>query len=148
MRQKTKVPIGLKPSNWLHSALIFAIIGLLVNGCFLKQDRTTVIYGIITDQNGQPVDSILVMINGVQGFKYETLKQVFSNKDGKYELVVEVPRKFGSADVVVPFGLSDNPKYQTNYIGKKTYLDDKFTKTCCNASIGQKTKYDFQLIPR
>ena len=148
MRQKTKVQIWLKPSNWLHSALILSIIGFLVNGCFLKQDRTTMIYGTITDQKGQPVDSITVMLSGFQGFKYEILKQVYSDDSGRYELVVEVPSKFGSADVSVPFGSKLNPKYQKYYKGKTSHKNDEFTNNCCSASIGQKTKYDFQLIPR
>ncbi|MCE7060921.1 hypothetical protein [Dyadobacter sp. CY343] len=123
-------------------------LSFLLSQCFLTQDSTTVVYGIITNQNGQPVDSILVTIKGVDGFKYERLKEVYSGEDGSYELVVDVPRKYGSANVVVPFGSYDNPKYERNYKGKKTSKNDQFTNNCCKASIGDKTKYDFQLIPR
>ncbi|WP_215232316.1 hypothetical protein [Dyadobacter linearis] len=131
---------------WL---LITALsLSFLLSQCFLTQDRTTVVYGTITDQNGEPVDSILVTIKGVDGFKYERLKEVYSVEDGSYELVVDVPRKYGSANVVVPFGSYDNPKYERNYQGKKTSKNDQLTNNCCKASIGDKTKYDFQLIPK
>ncbi|KAA0991871.1 carboxypeptidase regulatory-like domain-containing protein [Dyadobacter aurulentus] len=127
---------------------ICVCLTFLLSHCFLKQDRTTVVYGTITDEKGQPVDSILVVIKGAQGFKYERLKEVYSGKDGSYELVVDVPRKYGSANVTVPFGSYENPKYDKNYKGKRTFKNDQFTKNCCSASIGNKTKYDFQLIPK
>jgi hypothetical protein len=131
------------------SILTFSLcIAVMLTSCFLKQDRTTVIYGTITDQHREPVDSIMVQIDGVKGFKYETLKQVYSDEKGKYELVVEVLKRFGSANVVVPFGLVDNPKYDTYYKGIYIKRNDKATYNCCSAAIGQKTKYDFQLLAK
>jgi hypothetical protein len=123
-------------------------LSFLLSQCFLTQDRTTVVYGTITDQNGQPVDSILVLIKGARAFRYETLLQVYSGEDGSYELVVDVPRRFSSANLIVPFGSYVNPKFQKNYKGKKTFKNDQFTTGCCSVLIGDKTKYDFELIPR
>ncbi|MCE6989456.1 hypothetical protein [Dyadobacter sp. CY323] len=119
-----------------------------LTGCFLKQDRTTTVYGTITDQNGQPVDSILVMVLGMQISHSEVLSQIYSDKAGEYEIMVEVPKKFNSINVGVPFLLIENPKYQNNYKGKKTTKDGKRTSDCCTALVGKKTRYDFQLIPR
>ncbi|MCE7060923.1 hypothetical protein [Dyadobacter sp. CY343] len=119
-----------------------------LSGCGVFTDRTTVVYGTITDQNGEPVDSILVSIDGVKGFMYETLKEVYSGKDGSYELVVEVPRKYGSVNVLVPFGSFDNPKYDMNYKDVNVKKNEIATRNCCSASIGNKTKYDFRLIPK
>jgi hypothetical protein len=100
------------------SILTFSLcIAVMLTSCFLKQDRTTVIYGTITDQHREPVDIIMVQVDGVKGFKYETLKQVYSDENGKYELVVEVPKRFGSVDVAIPFGSLRNPKFQKNYTG-------------------------------
>jgi hypothetical protein len=148
MKQKSRISYLQRLARLLHSAsLLFGLVFLLTS-CFLKQDRTTVIYGTITDQNQQPVDSILVLVDGTKFLTHEQLKQVYSDENGNYELVVEVPKKFGAVNVLIPFGSSINPKYQKNYKGKKTFRDDKFTSNCCSASIGQKTKYDFQLIPR
>ena len=132
----------------IRRLLICLCLTFSLSHCFLKQDRTTVVYGTITDERGQPVDSILVAIDGVKGFKYETLKQVYSGADGSYELVVDVPRKYGSANILIPFGLVDNPKFERNYEGFSLEKNDKPTRNCCTASIGNKTKYDFQLIPK
>ncbi|CAG5068215.1 hypothetical protein DYBT9623_00944 [Dyadobacter sp. CECT 9623] len=123
-------------------------LSFLLSQCFLTQDRTTVVYGTITDQNGEPVDSILVLIDGVKGFRYETLKEMYSGKNGTYELVLEVPRKYSSVDVIIPFGSYVNPKFQKYYKDKLAVKNDKPTNDCCIATIGDKTKYDFQLIPR
>jgi hypothetical protein len=65
-----------------HFTVLMLGDAFLLNSCFLKQDRATVIYGTITDQNHQPVGSILVSIDGVKGFSYETLKEVYSDEDG------------------------------------------------------------------
>ena len=140
----------MKPLQKLHfrAMLVVIFLSFLTDSCFLKQDRTTVVYGKITDEKGQAVDSILVSINGVKGFLYEPLKEVYSGSDGGYELVVDVPRRYGSANVIVPFGSYDNPKYDKNYKGKRTLKNDQLTKNCCTTQIGEKTKYDFQLISK
>jgi hypothetical protein len=148
MKHKIRLSNLQRRTSLLYSATFIFGLVFLLTGCFLKQDRTTVVYGTITDQNQEPVDSIMVQVDGVQGFKYETLKQFYSDENGNYELVVEVPKKYGSVNVLVPFGSSNNPKFQKNFKGKKTYRNEKFTSNCCSAAIGQKTKYDFQLIPR
>jgi hypothetical protein len=148
MKQHNKLPNPRRLFHGIKLTFFYSCITLLLYGCFLKQDRTTTVYGTITDQNGLPVDSILVVIDGVRGFKHENLKEVYSTGDGSYELLVEVPRKYGSLDVSIPFFPVENAKYDKNYKGKKTYKNEQFTKNCCSASIGQKTKYDFQLISR
>lgn len=129
------------------TALLFSLIFLLTD-CFHKQERTTTIYGTITDQNQQPVDSIMVMVNGLVNFNEEELKTVYSDKLGNFELVVEVPKKFHAVDVIVPFYPVENPIYQTNYKGFTVQKNDESTDNCYTASVGEKAKYDFQLIPK
>tara|TARA_R110002124_G_scaffold163437_1_gene330786 strand:+ start:612 stop:983 length:372 start_codon:yes stop_codon:yes gene_type:complete len=115
----------------------------------LQMDRTTTIYGTMTDINQQPVDSILVSIHGLRGLTSEPMgKEIFSDKDGHYQLVMEVPKKFPGIDVGIPFGTSINPKFQKYYKGHITYNNEIETINCCRANIGQKTRYDFQLIAR
>lgn len=124
------------------------IIIIQLNSCFLKQDRTTTVYGTITDQNGEPVDSIMVIIQGMRLRGLESLTETYSDKNGNYEMVIDVPKKFGAIDVTVPYFFTENLKYVKYYNGKKTTKNDEFTNNCCIASVGKKTKYDFQLIPR
>ncbi|MCF0038515.1 carboxypeptidase-like regulatory domain-containing protein [Dyadobacter fanqingshengii] len=124
------------------------IMIIQLNSCFLKQDRTTTVYGTITDQNGEPVDSIMVIARGKRGFSFETLKQTYTNGEGCYEILIDPPKKFDFIDISVPFLLIENPKFFKYYTGKKTRKDDEKTSNCCIAPIGEKTKYDFQLIPK
>ena len=88
------------------------------------------------------------MVQGIAFLKYESLKQVYSDKQGKYELVLDVPKKFNSVNVGIPFGLTDNPKYENNYSGNYIWKNDESTNNCCLAPIGEKTKYDFKLIAK
>jgi hypothetical protein len=123
------------------------LIGTIAS-CFLKQDRTTVVYGSITDQKGQPVDSILVMASGLKFYNGTVLSETYSSSTGEFELVVEVPKKYSAINVEIPFLPVRNAKFEANYVGFKIQKDDKSTNNCCVASIGKKTKYDFQLIPK
>ncbi|MCF2489720.1 hypothetical protein [Dyadobacter sp. CY347] len=119
----------------------------LLSSCFLKQDRTTTVYGTITDQNGVPVDSILVIISGLK-FHYSTdLSKVYSDGNGNYNVLVDVPKNFTAVDVIIP-SLSENAKFMKIFSGYRIKKDDNITNNCCTASIGRKTKYDFQLIPK
>ena len=147
MKRKHKFWTSQMLMPLLRTGLFFAIITFLVTACFLHFNRTTTVYGTITDHNGDPVDSILVVLSGTKFLTYEDLKQVYSDENGKYEIVAEVPKKLGSSNVTVPHG-NDNPKYDKNYNGKHTERDGKATNTCCSAIIGKKTKYDFELIPK
>ncbi|MCF2495588.1 carboxypeptidase-like regulatory domain-containing protein [Dyadobacter chenhuakuii] len=133
------------------SSLIPALLLLVtcsLSSCFLKQDRTTTVYGTITDQNGKPVDSIMVILTGLKFNNGTVLKEVYSDKDGNFELVADLPKKYSAINVEVPFLPHKNSKFQNNYNGFKIEKDGVPTNNCCTASIGEKTKYDFQLIPK
>ena len=130
-----------------HILMHLALIAQL-NSCFLKQDRTTTVYGTITDQHGQPVDSIMILAQGMRYLNFESLNHTYSDLDGHFEMVIEVPKRFRSIDISVPFYPTKNPKYLDNYKGKQTTKNDVKTNNCCITTIGQKTKYDFQLIPK
>ena len=132
----------------IQPVYILCFISFLMSSCSLQLDRTTSVYGTITDQNNQPVDSILVVIDGAKFLFQEPLKEVYSDDKGKYEITVEVPKKYNAVDVGIPFGLVDNPKYEKNYRGITVKKDGKETKNCCNAAVGNRTKYDFELIPK
>jgi len=142
--QKTFV---MSAKRIFHILMHFTLI-IQLSSCFLKQDRTTTVYGTITDQDGEPVDSILIVFAGVQGFKYDSLAGSYSNSKGKFETVLEIPKKYHTTNVVIPFGSSINPKFQKNFKDYRIYKNDNQTNNCCIATIGQKTKYDFQLIPK
>jgi hypothetical protein len=137
-----------KPYSTISSAILFGCLALLLSDCFLKQDRTTTIYGTITDQTGQPVDSILLRVRGVTGLKYDKLKEFYSNQNGGYEIMLDVPKEYSSLSIAIPFSNSLNPKFTNQYLGHYVFRNDVKTNDCCYAELGEKTKYDFQLIPK
>jgi hypothetical protein len=119
-----------------------------LQSCFLKQDRTTTVYGTITDQNGEPVDSILVTAQGSKHVKYEIFDEAFTDETGHYELVADVPRQAHSVNVVIPFSLNKNPKFGKHFKDYLVFKNEIRTLNCCNLDIGGKTRYDFQLIAK
>jgi hypothetical protein len=147
MKQKPMHSLS-KLFSTISSAILFGCLALLLSDCFLKQDRTTTIYGTITDQNGQPVDSILVLFDGIRGLRYDILKEVYSDQSGNYELIVEVLKKYSSVSAALPYSTYDNPKYMREFKSYYSLENGIKTGTCCPASIGKKTQYDFQLIPK
>jgi hypothetical protein len=115
-------------------------------GCFRKQDQTTTIYGAVTDQNKRPVDSILVMLDGVKNSRYDELKETYTDKNGNYEIVLDVPKSYTSVNLSIPFFPVENSKFVKNYSGfSNLSKNDEKTNNCCFATIGVKTKYDFEL---
>jgi len=110
-------------------------------------DRTTVIYGKVTDQNQEAVDSILVLVSGARNFlNSEDIKQVYTDKFGHYEMVIEVPRKYGNLNVTIPYLPVQNSKFQDNYMIDIALKNGK--TNCCHAAIGEKTEFNFQLKPK
>ncbi|WP_157488038.1 hypothetical protein [Dyadobacter crusticola] len=121
---------------------------LLLNSCFLKQDRTTTVYGTITDEKGQSVDSILVIFQGMKDLNLEILSSEFSDQKGEYDIVMEVPKKFTSINVTIPFFPAENSKYMRLFKTKRSTKNGQSTGNCCIAQIGEKTRYDFELIAK
>ncbi|MCF2503956.1 carboxypeptidase-like regulatory domain-containing protein [Dyadobacter sp. CY107] len=111
------------PSRPVVKRLAFMAIlaTTLLSSCFLKQDRTTTVYGTITDQNGEPVDSIVVIFKGVKNFKYDSLNGAYSNSKGEFAILQEVPKKYYTVNILIPFGSSINPKFQKNFKDYKIY---------------------------
>lgn len=127
--------------------VLLLLVACSLSSCFLKQDRTSTVYGTITDQNGKPVDSIMVIISGLKFYYSTDLSKVYSDKNGNYNVLVDVPKNFTAVDVIIP-SLSENYKFMKNFSGYRITKDGKPTNNCCTASVGEKTKYDFQLIPK
>jgi hypothetical protein len=123
-------------------------LSLCFTSCFLKQDRTTTVYGTITDENGQPVDSILILATGLEWWYSTKLHSTYSDGNGNYEVLIEVPKKYDALDVTIPAYSEGNEKYYTQYKVKNILMDGKRVSSCCTASIGSKTRYDFELRPR
>lgn len=118
--------------------LLLPMMALAMLACGHFGDRTTVVYGKVFDENQVPVDSILVQLRGSKLTGSIELKSTYTDKNGDYEIALEVPRKFGQIDVAIPYGLN-NPKLETIYI-----RGDRI-KGQNRPMIGKKTQWNFQL---
>jgi hypothetical protein len=126
--------------------LVIAIMSLLsFESC--KEDRTTIVFGKVVDQNQQPVDSIMVLASGVHFLSVERLQSTYTEKDGNYELVVNAPKRYNALTITIPYLPVQNPKFQESYRLDKVFRDGKRTGDCCSVTINQKTQWDFELAP-
>jgi len=128
-------------SEIFKSCLLLPFIALAMLACGRLGDRTTVVYGKVYDQNQQPVDSILVLVTGSNLSGVYDLESTYTDDNGDYEILLEVPRKFGNIDVDIPFGLN-NPKFEKLYREAKRINEHRIRM------IGKKTQWDFELEPK
>ena len=118
---------------------------LFLFGC--EKEKVTVLYGTVTDKNKQPVDSILVIVEGVQFTKYTHLGEALTDENGAYSITI-TSRKYSVVDIIIPFWPTQNPKYMRDYDSFFVTKNDVKTNNCCTATAGKKTKYDFELISK
>nr|WP_295929007.1 hypothetical protein [uncultured Dyadobacter sp.] len=121
--------------------LLLAMIALTMLACGHLGDRTTVVYGKVFDENQVPVDSIMVLLSGSKLTGSIELKSTYTDENGNYEIALEVPRKFGQINVIIPYG-DHNPKLgkifrqATDIQGQRPPM------------IGKKTQWDFKLLAK
>ncbi|MPR34471.1 hypothetical protein [Salmonirosea aquatica] len=123
------------------------IIVLLIESCRNKEvARLTTVYGKVTDQAGQPVDSVTIGMQGYEGWLGGLpIDKVYTNQKGEYELVVDVPLRYSYAGVQLNF---EYRSLLDSYYDWLIYKNDVKTGDCCIVTMGGKTKYDFTLLPK
>jgi hypothetical protein len=113
-----------------------------LQGCD-KLSRTSNAHGRVTAIGGSGLDSVAVVFVAVKLSGGTALLRVFTDKNGNYSGTVDVPKGYGTLDVVVP--TSGNPKYTDVYRDYDIYVNGRKTNDCCPAEIGGKTQYDFKM---
>jgi hypothetical protein len=113
-----------------------------------KEDRATAVFGRVVDQNQQPVDSIMVMAAGTRALHVERLHSVYTDRDGNYEMMLDVSKRYDALDITLPYLPAENPKFEKSYKISKVFINGKRTTSCCMAIVGKKTQWDYELAPR
>ncbi|WP_187293408.1 hypothetical protein [Dyadobacter fermentans] len=131
-----------------HLNLSHVAIALPMLLCSCIEDRTTIIFGRVVDQNQQPVDSIMIVVTGSKSLHAIPLTQTFSGKDGEYQINMDVEKNYVMLNVNIPPYSIGNPKLYTRYKVSKTQKNGQQINTCCFADIGKKTQWDFELGPK
>ena len=131
---------------WFCIATIF----LLIEGCLSSpfQSRQTNVFGTVTDNDTKlPVANLEIAIDGEKGTLGSVsseLKTVYTDTNGKYNVVIDAPKEFHSLTV----GNLWDRKFFHKYRGYQTYLNGQRTGNCCKVEIGSKTQYDFMMVPK
>lgn len=131
-----------KRSLWSELAIVILWPFMSLQGCD-KLSRTSTAYGQVIEIGGSGVDSIAVIFVAVKLASEKRLLNVFTDKNGNYSGTVDVPKGYGSLDVLIPG--NGNPKFTDVYRDFDIYINGNKTKNCCPAEIGGKTQYDFKL---
>ncbi|MFB9292027.1 carboxypeptidase-like regulatory domain-containing protein [Persicitalea jodogahamensis] len=122
---------------------------ILNQGCKPKEiARLTTVYGKVTDQAGQPVDSVTILFAGHKGVTGGIpIDETLTDSTGAYELVVDVPRKYLYASIVSSLNFEPlRSKYSSQ--NRLIFMNDVQQGSCCTVTLGGKTKYDFVLLPK
>jgi hypothetical protein len=114
-------------------------------GCGPLLNRETVVYGLITDDDGQPLDSIPVGMYGGKGLSASgRIGQAYSNKQGFYEIEVDVSKEWWNARVGV--NMNDMKLWKLYESYESIRNQTKKGSSDGGVSIGLRTRYDFKLI--
>jgi hypothetical protein len=130
------------------SLAVFLVLILFLSqstSCLRKLDRTTTVSGRVINEARQPVDSILVIMASAGLSKAGiSLAETYTDKDGNYSIILDVPKGYGAVTVAIPF--DHNNKFTNIYKEYLVYQDNQRTVNCCAAAIGRKTNFDFLLL--
>jgi hypothetical protein len=130
--------------RFIKSALIVSLL-LYTMSCGPLLNRETVVYGLITNEDGEPADSILVYLHGSKGFSGGSIiGEAYSNKQGFYEVEVDVANEWWSASVGVDFNSRNLWRIYQSY--ESTRNQTAGGSSSGGVSIGLRTRYDFKLI--
>lgn len=144
MKEKfTHIPRGGR-SRFPRLLLICIYLAFLAS---CEREKVTIIYGTVTDQNKQPVDSIFVIVQGMQLTKIITTGEAITDTNGNYSVTI-ISKKLYTPNVAIPFWAIQNPKLVQKYKGFHAKKNDENPTACCTAIAGKKTKYDFELISK
>ena len=133
--------------TYVH-VLSLSVVILLMGGCspFPLFDRTTKVYGKVTDQAGQPIDSMAVIMLGHVRLSSGNVPigQANTNSKGEYELVIDVPKRYAKVSAVIH---SDYSSISNKYLEYEVFKDG-VRHSCCTLVLGEKTNYDFVMLPK
>jgi hypothetical protein len=135
-----------RKTNWSFLMIVLLWSSVSLSGCKNGGifSRESTIYGTVTEVAGTPVDSVRFVLSvGKDLGNINPMFRVSTDKDGKYEAIVDVPTGYGRVEISIA-GV-DNPAFNTVYSGYEVYKDGKITNDCCTAKVGKKTRYNFKV---
>lgn len=121
--------------NFEKLLLVMGVVTLLTACQF---ERTTHIYGKVVDQDQQPVDSIMIVVSGSNLSSHTLdLASIYTDDNGDYDILLEVPKKYLTLSIFIPYDELHNPKYSDYTLKSQTKGS--------HPMIGKKTQWDFEI---
>ena len=128
--------------------IYFTLIACVGISC-KKQDRTTIVFGKVTNEINQPIADVEMVLygeKGILGSVSAPLKSVFTDNKGEYMVTLEIPKEYHSGEVL-PFWTSSKMPLYEKYEGiSDVFLNGQQSQGCCSVPVGQKSQYDFRLV--
>ena len=132
--------------SWTNTMCFLSIIFVVstISGCggpLFK--RTTTVYGKVFDNNHQPLDSIpIFMLSlGIGKHAGTPIAEAYTDKEGNYRIVLDVPRGYSSVVVEVNFNAERTEKFKQSI----TYVNGVKALGYGSIGVGDKVNYDFEL---
>ncbi|WP_439555580.1 carboxypeptidase-like regulatory domain-containing protein [Dyadobacter sp.] len=117
----------------------------VLQGCFVFSDRTTSVYGTVTDDKGLPLPGVGLSVYGRKKISHKMhMATAYTDSSGHYEITVDVAGKFHTLDCYIDDG-AIFMKYFPKKSSYETFTDGKKSR-CCTLAIGEKTNFDFHII--
>lgn len=129
--------------------LTIVLLFILLTSC-RNEDRTTQIYGKVTNLTGQPVSGVPIIIAGQEkhGFvpaEYD-LDTAYSDVKGNYISTLTIDKKYRRLKIINMYFKIDS--LEAKYRDYDVKMNGVRTDYCCPAEIGKRTEYNFILLPR
>ena len=133
----------------MKKLLIYSILIAYIGISCKKQDRTTIVFGKVTNEINQPIQGVNMALYGEKGIlasRSTKLKNAITDANGEYTITVEIPKEYHSGSVDCLW--YDNPILDKLYTenGGVLYFNGNETRDCCPLIVGQKSQYDFGLV--
>jgi hypothetical protein len=131
-----------KLKKWLYMA------GLLcMSVSCKKEDRTTVVFGKVTNDINQPIEGVEMVLygeKGILGSRSTRLKSTLTDAKGEYTITTEIPTDYHSGSINCEW--FRDPKFYNMYTDGALYFNGQQTQECCPLRVGTKSQYDFGLV--
>lgn len=137
----------IRKRSFRYSLLFFVLIFLYV-GC-IKQDRVTVVFGTVKDQNKKPIPGVLIVASGergVLGSVSQRLMFAATDVNGEYSMTVDVSKDYHSLHIYNKW--FEDTNYAKKYKEEEILLNGSPLTDCCPAVIGEKNQFDYIMLFR
>lgn len=144
-----KTQRGLRFSHVVFFSYIIATLIILQLAACEKDERTTGVYGTVTDPDGKPVEGVKVLVYGSKNCgPVMHFGEDYTDKTGAYSITFEASADLKDFNTAVPLSKTENPEIFKNFHEMTFRKNDEAVDKCCITPPGDKTKFDFKLVSK